>query len=258
MAAIKPMINVGYLGKATIVRFTDEKILETLALAEQHGINTLVIHTVPQVLDTLRKYRTEMGGKMQYIICPTAPVGNDLSEYAKQVEALDDDGVEAIYVWGVHADKLVAEGRGDVIARLVGFAKERGMLSGVGAHDARVIMECEKNKVEADFYIKTLHHHKYPTAPRPHELSGAYSEIPGYWCRDPQEIIDFMETVEKPWIAFKVMAAGAIEPRSGFQYAFKNGADHVLAGMFDFEIAEDAATAKDILSNIDRKRPWRS
>ena len=28
MAAIKPMINVEYLGKATIVRFTDEKILE--------------------------------------------------------------------------------------------------------------------------------------------------------------------------------------------------------------------------------------
>lgn len=28
MAAIKPMINVEYIGKATIVRFTDEKILE--------------------------------------------------------------------------------------------------------------------------------------------------------------------------------------------------------------------------------------
>jgi anti-sigma B factor antagonist len=28
MAAIKPMINVEYIGKATIVRFSDEKILE--------------------------------------------------------------------------------------------------------------------------------------------------------------------------------------------------------------------------------------
>jgi anti-sigma B factor antagonist len=28
MAAIKPMISVEYIGKATIVRFTDEKILE--------------------------------------------------------------------------------------------------------------------------------------------------------------------------------------------------------------------------------------
>jgi len=237
---------------------TDEKIIETMAIAEQHGVNTLVIHTVPHILDTLRKYRFELGGKMQYIICVTAPVGNDLSEYVKQVEALVADRYEAIYVWGVHADKLVAEGRTDTIARLVGLVKERGVLAGVGAHDLNVIKECEKNNVGADFYIKTLHHHKYPTAPMPHELTAPVNEIPGYWCRDPQETVEFMETVEKPWIAFKVMAAGAIEPPSAFQYAFKNGADHVLAGMFDFEIAEDAATVKEILTSIDRKRPWRS
>lgn len=237
---------------------TDDKIIETMAIAEQHGINTLVIHTVPHILDTLRKYRFELGGKMQYIICVTAPVGNDLSEYARQVEALVADRYEAIYVWGVHADKLVAEGQGDVIARLVGLVKEHGIPSGVGAHDLNVIRYCEDNNVGADFYIKTLHHHKYATAPKPHELTAPISEIPGYWCRDPQETIEFMETVERPWIAFKVMAAGAIEPSSAFQYAFKNGADHVLAGMFDFEIAEDAALVREILSNFDRKRPWRS
>ncbi|HOG88034.1 MAG TPA: hypothetical protein PLG26_12310, partial [Verrucomicrobiota bacterium] len=93
---------------------------------------------------------------------------------------------------------------------------------------------------------------------KPHELTAAYAEIPGYWCRDPQELSEFMATVEKPWIAFKVMAAGAIEPASAFQYAFKNGADHVLAGMFDYEIAEDAKIACDILSNLERTRPWRS
>ncbi|MCL4694878.1 MAG: hypothetical protein KJ060_20480, partial [Candidatus Hydrogenedentes bacterium] len=71
---------------------TDEKIIETLAVAEQNGINTLVIHTVPHVLETLRTYRVDRGGKIQWIICPTAPVGNDLSEYAKQVEDLVNDG----------------------------------------------------------------------------------------------------------------------------------------------------------------------
>ena len=69
---------------------------------------------------------------------------------------------------------------------------------------------------------------------------------------------DFMKTVEKPWIAFKVMAAGAIPPKNAFQYAFENGADHVLAGMFDFEIAEDASIVKTVMANIKRTRPWRS
>ena len=67
-----------------------------------------------------------------------------------------------------------------------------------------------------------------------------------------------MKTVKKPWIAFKTMAAGAIPPQSAFRYAFLHGADFVLAGMFDFEIAEDAWIVKDILgSQPKRARPWR-
>ena len=70
--------------------------------------------------------------------------------------------------------------------------------------------------------------------------------------------MDFMKTVKKPWIAFKVMAAGAIPPKNAFRYAFENGVDHILAGMFDFEIAEDARIAKSAMTNVTRVRPWRS
>jgi hypothetical protein len=54
------------------------------------------------------------------------------------------------------------------------------------------------------------------------------------------------------------MAAGAIPPGDAFDYAFKNGADFILAGMFDFEIADDVQIAKRVLAKIkDRPRPWR-
>ena len=72
----------------------------------------------------------------------------------------------------------------------------------------------------------------------------------------PEEVVDFMGSVKKPWVAFKVMAAGAIAPRQGFQYAFENGADFVLAGMFDWQIAEDVGIAQEILSNVKRTRAW--
>jgi hypothetical protein len=66
-----------------------------------------------------------------------------------------------------------------------------------------------------------------------------------------------MATVPKPWIAFKVMAAGAIPPPDAFKYAFSNGADFVLAGMFDFEIAEDVKIASETLAGLKaRPRPW--
>ena len=67
-----------------------------------------------------------------------------------------------------------------------------------------------------------------------------------------------MKTVNKPWIAFKVMAAGAIPPRKAFRHAFDSGADFVLAGMFDFQVAADVQIAKEALANAKRTRPWRA
>lgn len=238
---------------------TDQKIVETLLLSEQHGINTLVVHTVPHVIDLLIRYRKEQGGKMQWIVCPTAQVDRDREAYIKQVRDLVDEGCEAIYLWGVTADRLAGEGNTQAIADAVQIARDHGVPSGVGAHDLNVIVQCEENRVDADFYIKTFHHHNYPSGPKPEQLTGPYAEHPGYWCRDPEETAQVMAAVEKPWIAFKVMAAGAIPPKDAFDYAFNYGADHVLAGMFDFEIAEDAALARDAFAMAaQRSRPWRS
>jgi hypothetical protein len=250
--------DLKYVYNLTAHYNTEDKILETMALAEAHGVDTLVIHTAPGVMEILKKYRYERGGKINWIICPTAPIDDELKEYAKQVQQLVDDGVDAVYLWGVRSDSLVSQRRVDLIARAVTIARECGVPSGVGAHDLQVLIECEKKKIAVDFYIKTFHHHNYPTAPKPGEITGAYSEIPGYWCSNPQEVINFMKGVEKPWIAFKVMAAGAIPPEDAFSYAFENGADHVLAGMFDFEIAEDVRTAKTAIASVKRARPWRS
>jgi len=237
---------------------TDEKIMDTMALAEQNGVNTLVIHTKPEAMVVLARYRKERGGKIQWIICPTAQVDKDPVGYATEIKRLQDMGTEAAYLWGVSADRLVDEGKTDAIAEAVDIAHRHGMLSGVGAHDLRVIQACEEHKIPADFYIKTFHHHNYPTAPRPDEIKGITAEVPGYWCKNPQEVIDVMAKVEKPWIAFKVMAAGAIPPEDAFQYVFDNGADFSLAGMFDFEIAEDVAIARKVLAKANRTRPWRA
>ncbi|MBI2927511.1 MAG: hypothetical protein HYY24_17585 [Verrucomicrobia bacterium] len=236
---------------------TDEKIMETLALAESQGMNTVSMHNPPHPISVLRRYRKERGGKIQWIICPTAPVEPDMAKYRQHVEDLMKDGCDAIYLWGVHADALVNQDRIDLLNKAVELPKEFGVPSGVGGHSLDVVKACEKHGVKADFYIKTFHHHNYPTGPKPEELKAAYSEFPGYWCKDPQETAEFMKSVQKPWIAFKTMAAGAIPPQDAFRYVFQNGADFVLAGMFDFEMAEDIKIAKEALAGVkDRSRPW--
>ena len=236
---------------------TDEKIMETLALAEANGINTLSMHNPPHPISVLRRYRKERGGKIQWIICPTAPEEPGLAKYREQVDELVKDGCEAIYLWGVHADSLVAQGKIDLVAEAVELPKQFGVPSGVGGHALEVVKACEEHGVKADFYIKTFHHHSYPTGPKPDQIQGAYNEFPGYWCANPKETIEVMQTVKKPWIAFKTMAAGAIPPKQAFRYAFSSGADFVLAGMFDFEIAEDVQLAQEALrGSKERRRSW--
>ncbi|MHC4681389.1 MAG: hypothetical protein ACYTEK_22140 [Planctomycetota bacterium] len=66
-----------------------------------------------------------------------------------------------------------------------------------------------------------------------------------------------MQDVKVPWIAFKVLAAGAIPVQDGFKYAFESGADFICVGMFDFQVEQDAKLArKTIAESRNRKRPW--
>jgi hypothetical protein len=60
-----------------------------------------------------------------------------------------------------------------------------------------------------------------------------------------------------PVMGFKVLAAGAISPEDGFNWAFQNGADFICVGMFDFQIVNDVNITIDRLNNLQgRKREW--
>jgi len=231
---------------------TDEKVMETLAVAEANGINTVSMHNPPHPISVLKRYRKERGGKIKWIICPTAEVEPGLAKYSQEVQELIDAGCESIYLWGVRADALCSAKQIDLIGKAVDVAKAHGVPSGVGCHALDVVVACEKNKIAADFYIKTFHHHNYPSA----KLGPGGDAM---WCTNPEETAEFMKKVTKPWIAFKTMAAGAIPPRDALQYVFQNGADFALFGMFDYEIAEDVKIAKEVLAGIkNRARPWRA
>jgi hypothetical protein len=145
-----------------------------------------------------------------------------------------------------------------MIAKAGEIVKQAGIPFGVGAHDLEIVHICEKHSgIDADFYLKTLHHHRYPTAPRPDELKEPYAEVPGYWCKDPDAVISAMEEIKKPWIAFKILAAGAIPPRQAFRYAFEHGADFICVGMFDFQVEENCRLAHEALQSAARRtRPW--
>jgi hypothetical protein len=233
---------------------TPAKIRETLELAESQGItaiNSWVQDDNSQIFEHWKN-----GGKMRWLSQARLDSGGGFSQIQKAI----DSGAAGVHLTGDTCERLVGEGKVDRIAESVQFIKAQKRIAGVAAHDLKVIVECEKLKLDVDFYQKTLHSHEYFTAPKTGD-SAPVGANDNSWCSDPQAVIDVFATVKKPFIAFKILAAGAIQPRAAFPYAFNNGADFILVGMFDWQIEDNVKLAKRVYHVIaspgsKRTRPW--
>ncbi len=235
---------------------TPAKVLDTLELMESFGVNALIADPRKNVMDVLARYWKERGGRMQWI----AEGHPGLDDWKTNIQQSIDFGAKAVYVQGVIGDKWLKAGRADLLGKCVEFIRSQGVPGGIGAHKLEVIMAAEQQKFGADFYVKTLHHGNYWSRQRqPGEPDVVESVTDNYWDLDPERTIRFMSEVEKPWIAFKVLAAGAIRPESGFRYALENGADFLCVGMFDFQVEANVKLAQGLLADNairNRNRAW--
>jgi len=245
---------------------TDSKIFETLALAERCGVTMIQLN--PGCFDLVERYRKERGGTIQVMVCvdadPTEP-----SKVRDQVQELVGRGAQALYTHGERTDRCVMNGNIDAVGRVVELIKAAGVPAGIGSHSLETPIACQRYKLNPDFYVKTLHPDSYWSATPPEDreewcwYKGSSQDHDRYhdniFCLDPRKTVDFMQTVDKPWFAFKVMAAGALSPQIGFNFAYQNGADFIIAGMFDFQVTDDVAIARKSLRRAqNRTRPWRA
>ena len=238
---------------------TEKKLLETLWLCQQCGINTAGLNMRPEEITILQKF-WKQGGKMQWIpqMCP-----QNLNKFRAEVARAADLGAIGGQIQGNVGDTLVRQGKVEVLGEMVAIIKDRGLIAGVAGHELATIKAVEEAKIPADFYQKTIHPTDYwswqPNQPKDKMVIDNYG-VDNYWCRDQAETIAFFATCDKPWVAFKILAAGAIQPQEGFRYAFESGADFALVGMFDFQLVENANHFTDTVRHSDfkRNRPWRS
>jgi len=241
---------------------TERKVFETIELAEKSGITMMQL--VTKQYPMFNKYRKLISGKMQ-TMCQVYPTEKDLTT---DIDKAIDAGATTLYVQGGFAERFVMAGRMDLLAKSLEYMKKQGYVSGIGAHSIEVLIQAEKAGLNPDYYVKTLHHDRYWSA-HPREYREEWSidkdNSPDHnrfhdnmWDLFPEKTIEFMGQLRKPWVAFKVLAGGAIHPRDGFQFAFDKGADFICVGMFDFQIVEDVNIALESLSKTasTRVRPW--
>ena len=246
--------DLPYVGTLARQYNTPEKIRQTLELGEENGItsiNTWVMQDNSQIFEHWKS-----GGKMKWI----SQVRQDADGGWSQVDKAIDQGAAAIHLTGDTLERLLDKGEFEKVGEGVEYIRARKFVAGVAAHDLRVIVECEKRKFNVDFYQKTLHTNDYFTGPKPGDPDRV-AQNDNSWCSDAQAVIDVFANITKPWIAFKILAAGAIPPLRAFPYAVQGGADFILVGMFDWQVEADATLARKVFHvvsgpNSKRTRPW--
>jgi hypothetical protein len=235
--------DLSYVGSLARAYLSDDKKMEIFQMAENCGIDTILGH--PTMIEILNKYWSRGIGKIKWI---SDCGGTDFSVAAQQSI---DGGCVAGYCQGENTDRLVQQGDFKSIEKGLDILRKAGLPAGIGAHHIDSLKACVENGIIPDFWMKTLHHHNYWSA-RPGE-----PPADNRYCDNPEGTIAFFESRKEPFIAFKVLAAGAIPPADGIKYGLENGGDFVCLGMFDFNMIEDVNIFNETFANLNgRKRPW--
>lgn len=253
---------------------TEEKQFDTLELYEEQGINTC--SPDPTQLGFINKYKRERGGEIQTIVGVrqdwedlNKPTWKGMKEW---IDRSIDEGATTLYTQGGYTEHAMKTGDPDkiaIIGKAIEYIKEQGYQAGLGCHDIKVIEIADEQGFEPDYYFKTFHHDQYwsahPQEHREHWSVDSTRHLDHNKFHDnlfdlfPEKTIELMAKKKKPWIAFKTLAAGAIDPKSAFEFCFKHGADFLAVGMFDFQVVEDRIVAKQTLALDEvknRARPW--
>ncbi len=235
-----------YVDKLVKAYHSDWRVFRSFHMAEQCGMNAILCN--PQLGRVINDYWKKEGGKIQFI----SDCGHKDGPMAG-VRASLEGGAHSCYIQGEISDRYVRDGKYKELEESLAFIRKQGLPAGIGAHKLETVKGCVEHGIVPDYWVKTIHRTDYwsarPEGPRHDNI----------WCDNPEDTAAFMEKLEQPWIGFKVLAAGAIQPKVGFPFAFNSGADFICVGMYDFQIVDNVNLINTVLdAKIDRKRPWRA
>ena len=218
---------------------TEERILETWRRAEAAGINTMITNNEsPNVIAAVRSYMNG-DGNLRWITQVNHRRKPDMNA---AIEECVEIGCSALYFHGALIDDAYASGDADTVRSWAAVAREAGVPVGVAAHDPRAHLWAYEEDL-VDFHVVCFFN------------CGSLHTGEGSKFRlgDIVPAVEAIRAIEKPCIGYKIMAAGRIDPRMAFEYAFESikPGDVVNVGMHrgDKEdiVEENAAMVGEIL-----------
>ena len=225
-------------------------VLALLRRCEEVGINTFQARGDRHITRLYLEYR-EAGGTLQWI----AQTASELRDLRANVRRIAAFGACAIYHHGTRTDNLWHEGKVDEVLDILEAIRGVGLPAGLGTHIPEVVEYAEEKGWPVDFYMCSF----YNLARRRKRESIVHGAEPDerFDPEDPPRMCRVICEVDKPVLAFKVLAAGRRcrsrrDLREALAYAYRNikPTDAVVVGMFQKytdQAAENAEIVRELL-----------
>jgi hypothetical protein len=157
---------------------------------------------------------------------------------------------------GALGDRLFREKKFDVLAGLLKRIRDQGVLVGLSAHNPELIEMAEEKGWAVDYYMCCLY---YRTRSKEELQKLLGNDLPLgeiYLPSDPPRMYKVIQSVKKPCLVYKVLAAGRrigtkAEVRACFKTALENvkPTDALIVGMyqqFGDQVGENAALVREL------------
>jgi len=179
---------------------TDERIIQILDEAADCGLTTVTSPPDERWVKLWARY-LENGGRLKTWIsqCHGNP-GQMPEEIDRSIKA----GAQAIFIQGARVEEQFGQGNFSVLQSWIERIKEAGLPAGAAAHWPEIHPELERRKFPTDFYYQCLYN---------------ASKSNDYGAAEREKAIATIGRLEKPVIAYKILAAGRLTASEGFEYA---------------------------------------
>lgn len=182
---------------------TDEIIAKVLDEAAANGITALASPPDKRWVELYTKYLAG-GGKLKIWIaqCHGAP-----EKMEEEIDYAVKGGAKAIFIQGHRTEVEFDKGNFDRLRAWVDRIKAAGLPAGLAAHYPQIHLEIEKRKFPTDFYYQCFYNVT---------KSGDWGE------GERKAAVETIRRIEKPVVAYKILAAGRLPAQAAFEYAFKH------------------------------------
>lgn len=189
--------------------FTTANIKAVLRQAEALGVNTLIARSDYHIMRMLTEYRDE-GGALQWFAQTCPEVGSHEACILRAASY----GAKACYLHGGVMDYAFSQNKLDDVPAAIDLIRQNGMLAGIAAHNHRVIEWAEEH-LDLDFYMCCYYNpsHRDEHAAHDPNVTEFYLE------EDRKAMTGLIQTLARPVIHYKIMAAGRNDPRAAFAFA---------------------------------------